>query len=201
MEEGEESSHQMRTTLKSKIKNDEKVSKIFELAKDSNKEIWGKETLHQNIHIDDVPIGSFEVFDSSIKGYGVKWMESAQKVKIGEIFGVLADDDKRVEIGLIRKIRASSDAEIRLGIELIGLESKAVCMSSPGLEEQSTWALFLPGVKGLNQADSVIYSSSDFHPGEFVCLKEDGKKTQCRLTKILHSTSAISHVELFYPKM
>ncbi|MGR9074399.1 MAG: hypothetical protein ACU833_15165, partial [Gammaproteobacteria bacterium] len=199
VEEGEERAHQIRSSLKDRMKKDEKLKKILAMAKDSNREIWGRISSPDIGDLHDIPIGSFEILDSSVRGYGVMWKEKNLKVKIGEVFGVLVDEGKRIEIGLIRKIRASGDSEIRLGIELIGLESRAVCMTSPGDGKHSSWALLLPAVKGVNVSDSILYSSSDFHTGEFVSLKEDDSTKHCRLSKILHSTPAVNHVELFYP--
>ena len=95
----------------------------------------------------------------------------------------------------------TSEDEIRMGIELIGMESKYVTLSMPGVEKSAIWAILIPPVKGMGQKDSVIFASSDFHTGEFVNIREKGTVTTCRLSKLLHSTSAISHVELFYPKM
>lgn len=202
VEEGDEFSHQMKHTYKNKEDDySKKGNKIINAAKGSNKEIWEKKTVSTSSHYDTEKIGNFEILDSSIQGYGILWRERSLKVKIGELFGVLMDSGNRVEIGIIRTIRITSQDEIRMGIELIGMESKYVTMSMPGVDKASSWALLIPPVKGIQQQDSIIFASSDFHTGEFINIKEKRTITNCRLSKLLHSTPAISHVELFYPKM
>jgi hypothetical protein len=177
------------------------IKKILNAAKGADAEIW-QDASEIRIDTDDQSAddltSEFEILDGSFKGYGLLWRERSLKVKIGELFGLIEESEERVETGIIRTIRVSNRDEIRLGVELIGLESTYVEMFLPGLEKSASSALLITPIKGVTQEDSLVYTNSDFHPGEFVDIKQGSKVSHCRLTRLLHLTSAVSHVELYY---
>ena len=196
--------HQMHEMKKFELRGNEQIKKIFAAAPvhaiDVDKGIWNNSEAAMKRAIDPVSCENFEIRDSSIKGYSMIWDAMKINAKIGDILGVVTDFGSRVEIGLIRRINTLSEENIQLGVELLGMKSELVHMCRPGHKGSGTWALLLPGEEALQIAESVVFDSSEYLPGEFVCLQRGAKEVRCRLNKLLHSTSAVNHIELFYPK-
>ncbi len=199
--EGEEMVQKMWNTLKKDICHDQKINQIFTTRKNiaSNDNIWsaGTQTRKQD---DSVKLGEFNVKNSSINGYGMMLKNGHQvKTNINDLIGFTNNEDNRIEIGLIRRICKTKHGGISFGIELMALEAKAICISRQHNHEKTEWALFLPGIKTLNKPDSIMFSSNQFAPGDFICLHQGIEKIYCRLNKLLHKTEDISHVEVYYP--
>ncbi|WP_428355234.1 hypothetical protein [Methyloprofundus sp.] len=138
------------------------------------------------------------ILDSSLKGYKIIFdpANTHSKVQIGDIIGI--DNKGAQEIGIVWRIKQLTDNKIQLGIKLLALESEISYISIPGHDSTYAWAIFLPGIKALNTADSIIINDSKFHCGEFINLHRANAGTQsCRLNKLLHLSSAAMHIELF----
>ena len=153
------------------------------------------------IDIKDVNVKEIHVFDSSAKGYSVYWNDSNTKIKakIGDVFGIISKDEKRLEIALIRRISMSEGDNFRFGAEVIGFESEVVYICHPDDKDRYIWAIFIPGIKALGQADTLIFSIGSFKAGDRIYIYKNKQKIQGLVVKELHSTSGIILVELAYP--
>ena len=193
----------MQSPKKNSVFQDEKLKKFLQISNNAGSidNIWNQSLSDLEIPQENVPLGEFEVVDSSIKGYGLHIKEQ-QKIAaiIGDIIGILSESGERIDIGIICRISKPDEDRIKFGIDLIGMECKPVYLTSPKNTDSVIWALFLSAAKGLKQADSIVFKSNTFSTGEFVYLHQGNKKIKCRLKKLLHSTSEISHVELYYPQ-
>ncbi len=149
----------------------------------------------------DVNVKEIYIFDSSAKGYSVYWNDSNTKIKakIGDVFGIISKDEKRLEIALIRRISMNEGDNFRFGAEVIGFESEVVYICHPDNKERYIWAIFIPGIKILGQADTLIFSIGSFKAGDGIYIYKDKQKMQGLVVKELHSTSGIILVELAYP--
>jgi hypothetical protein len=155
-----------------------------------------------NIHIPkpEVAINKIAVFDSSAKGYSVSWDDDTAKVKIGDIFGIISEDKKRLEIMAIRRISLGLNHIFRFGVEIIGFESETVYVSKLDNFNEGVWGIFIPGIKPLKQPDTLIYSASRFNIGDTVYIhKGENELINCQIAAQLYATSTISHIEISYP--
>ena len=199
--EGEELVQKMWNTLKTGFEHDKKINQIFTTRKNiaSSDSIWSV-TGKSNTQDDSVKFGEFSVNNSSINGYSMMLKNGYQvRTNINELIGFTNNEDDRIEIGLIRRINKTPKGGINFGIELMALESQALCISKQHKLNDTFWALFLPGIKSLNKPDSIMFSSNIFASGDFICLHQGINKIYCRLNKLLHETAEIRHVELHYP--
>jgi hypothetical protein len=146
-----------------------------------------------------VVLKKLNIFDSSAKGYSVYWTDDeSSKAKIGDIFGIISEDKKRLEIAIIRRIAMSAGENYKFGTEVLGFESEVVIVTL--LEDQSTggWGIFIPGVRWHDQADSILYNLGDFQTGHQIFIHRQHKTMKAVLTKELNATSAIAHSEISY---
>ena len=183
------------SNLKKKFANDEKINKILDASAglSSKINVWNSE---EHLPVDvDIDISDFTVLNSSAKGYGIGFSHLQEKVKVGDLFALVSEQKQRIELALIRRFLRLSDGQFNMGIELIGVATDVVLMKA---EDKQTRAIFLPGIKALNQADTLVYSSGDFNVAEFVTIRKDNKDIPCRLAKHINSTSSVWQVELFY---
>jgi hypothetical protein len=127
------------------------------------------------IDIKNVNVKEIHIFDSSAKGYSVYWNDSntKTKAKIGDVFGIISKDEKRLEIALIRRIAMSEGDNFRFGAEVIGFESEVVYICHPNDKERYIWAIFIPGIKALRQADTLIFSIGSFKTGDGIFIYKD----------------------------
>ena len=197
---GDEVGLQMELRHRDGVNTDVRLSKIMNAANKglNNYGIWDQATIEREKHNEDVESDVFEILDSSTRGYNARCKASNINVRIGEVFAVVAESGARVEVGLIRRISYSANEEVQLGVELIGWEAKAVCVSRPNEDDTAVWAILIPGEETLKEKDSVLFESGNFLPGEFIDLRQGKTKLKCRLKKLLHSTGSVSHAELFY---
>lgn len=191
--------HQMETHHRKKHQ-DSAINRILKLSREISYDsrVWKPSDIEKSKLLEDVSVGAFEIINSSAQGLYILWKSADLKVRVGDIFALISAKDNRVETGLIRRVDKSDQQGVGLGIEMLGFESEVVGLMPSGQKESSCWAVFLPGIKALKQQDSIVYSSSDFSEGEFVNMRHGKKDISCRLHKLINSTSAVSHVELFY---
>jgi hypothetical protein len=195
VDEKDELAFQGFSNLKKKFANDEKINKILDVSAglSSKINVWNRE---EHLPVDvDIDISDFTVLNSSAKGYGIGFSHLQAQVKVGDLFAFVSEQKQRIELALIRRFRRISGGQFNMGIELIGVATDVVLMKA---EDKQTRAIFLPGIKALNQADTLIYSSGDFNVAEFVTIRKDNKDIPCRLAKHINSTSSVWQVELFY---
>lgn len=197
--EGCEWMHQMETHHR-KEHQDSAINRILKFSRElsSDSRVWKPSDIEKSKLLEDVSVGAFEIINSSAQGLYILWKSADLKVRVGDIFALISAKDNRVETGLIRRVDKFDRQGVGLGIEMLGFESEVVGLMPFGQQESSCRAVFLPGIKALKQQDSIVYSSSDFSVGEFVNMRHGEKDISCRLHQLISSTSAVSHVELFY---
>ncbi len=164
--------------------------------------IWDNHDHHAhlaNIANKKISLKKLTVFDSSANGYSLYWNQSDAKAKVGDIFGIISDDKKRLEIALIRRIAMSDNQQFRFGTEVVGFESELVYTRPIDAKEHGNWAIFIPGIALLNKPDTLIYAIGQFKAGDGIFIyRTEGKKLAVLVAE-LHSTAMISHAELIYP--
>jgi hypothetical protein len=139
----------------------------------------------------------FEFIDTSIKGYGFIMKPQAGRVKVGELLGIKQNQGKRLEIGILKRINKLDNQSIRLGIELIALESEAVwATSSYSVLKEGFWAVFIPKIKALRVRDSLLLSSGIMRSDQTVSFERKGQLMTFKLGRMMHTTSAGDHFEL-----
>lgn len=165
---------------------------------ESDNSIWTHKT-EKNITDKLISLKNFTICDSSAQGYSVHWPNNENlKAKIGDLFGIISKDRKRLEITIIRRITIISTEGYDFGIEILGFESEVVMVTFMEDESRGRWAIFIPGSKELKQADNIIYQIGDFQIGEFIYIHRHNKKISAVLIKELNVISSITHAELRY---
>lgn len=166
---------------------------------DQEKNIWAGKHIPNQQTKTSIKNPDLDISDSSIKGYKIIFdtHDKLARVQIGDTIGI--KNNTSIEIGIIHRIVQLTGQKLELGINLIALESEIAYISLPQYESVFAWALFLPGIKALNLTDSVIFNDSKFQCGEFVNLhRNEQDAVSYRLSKLLHLSSAATHIELFH---
>jgi hypothetical protein len=132
-------------------------------------------------------------FDKSTKGFGLLWTDNKVKPKVGNIIGIF---HHTVTIGLIRWMAQSKETGMFIGVELLGNNPVAVKVSNPGYPDNQVTGIYLPGSGDSKLTPSLILINKNFHPSEFIFLTKTNKNVRYRLTKQLHLTTFINHVEV-----
>lgn len=136
---------------------------------------------------------NMRLVDVSAKGYGLLWTDNLIKPKVGSIIGIM---HKNLTIGLIRWLAQSKETGMFMGVELLGTNATAVKVSNPGYPDVEVPAIYLPAGDVIKQSTSLIFMNKEFKPDEFVFLNQNHKMIRYRLTKQLHLTSFINHVDI-----
>ncbi len=168
-------------------------------AAESEHTIWMRQKQNLSAPSQKVSLKKIIVFDSSANGYSLYWNQSDAKAKVGDIFGIISDDKKRLEIAFIRRIAMSEDNAFRFGTEVVGFESELVFVSPLDDQNKTSWAIFIPGIELLNKPDTLIYPIGRFKVGDGLYLYHSEGKNLSVVVRDIHSTTTISHVELAYP--
>lgn len=134
-------------------------------------------------------------FDKSSKGYGLLWTDNKVKPRVGSIIGIVHET---LTIGLIRWMAQSKETGMFIGVELLGNNAVAVKVSNPGYPDNQVGGLYLPGSGDSKQQPGLIIANKDFRPNEFIFLTKKDKNVRYRLTKQLHLTAFIYHVEIIH---
>jgi hypothetical protein len=165
---------------------------------ENDNSIWSHKT-EKNITDRLVSLKKLTVCDSSMRGYLIHWSNDENlKMKIGDLFGVISKDKKRLEIAIIRRIGVTSKEGFNLGIEVLGFSSELVVITFMEDESRGEWAIFIPGSKKLEQEDSIIYQIGSFCIGEFIYIHRHNKKISAVIIKEFNVISSITHAELRY---
>ena len=152
-----------------------------------------------------VSLKTINIFDCSLNGYSVFWEEHKSSgvnidadidANVGDIFGLLSDDKKRLEIALIRRISTTDNQSLRFGVEVIGFNSEIVYIDH--LDSQNgvgVWAILIPA-NSLQKVDTLVYQANEFKPEERAYLLRNQKKTSLiALKNTLNSTEKVTHSE------
>ncbi|WP_305909097.1 hypothetical protein Q9L42_007270 [Methylomarinum sp. Ch1-1] len=198
--EEEEQIYHVSTNLKRKFGGDERMQKILAASGGvaSKIKVWDRDEPDESDAL--VVVDDFTVLNSSATGYGLVVEAEQAKVRVGELFAVIAEEGKRLELAVVRWVRRLTGNRLNVGVELIGVANDVVSMFASGRQPKQTKAIFLPGLQALKQADSLIYSAAGFHAGDFVTINKTGRELPCRLNKLINATSAFNQSELFYLK-
>jgi hypothetical protein len=136
---------------------------------------------------------NMRLVDKSKKGYGLLWTDNQIKPKVGNIIGIA---HKTLTLGLIRWLAQSKETGMFMGVELLDTNATTVKVSNPGYPEKEVYGIYLPGGGAIKQAASLIILNKEFQPEEFIFLNKNHKNLRYRITKQLHVTSFINHVEV-----
>ncbi len=197
--EGEEMIVQMDADLKKKGARDQKLSRILAASGSLNEKInvWGGKNDPDQQKV-SVTVNEFEVLNCSAKGYSVVINSDKTQLRVGDLFAVVDESGKAMELAIIRRVQRIAENRLNLGVELIGIAQDVVLLMSKGDSSRRTKAIFMPGIKALNQPDSLVYNSAEFKVGEFVSVRKNGQDIPGRLNKLINSTASFSQAELFY---
>ncbi len=170
----------------------------FELQSNLDQPVWNSKT-ETDITQSPVTLKRLAIFDSSARGYSVHWADNQNsKAKVGDIFGIISEDKKRLEIAIIRRIIMQGQQDYKFGTEVLGFESELVMITHADNQSTGKWGIFIPGSESLNQVDTVVYAIGHFQEGDFVYIYKSNKTIKALLKKGLNATAAIVHVELDY---
>lgn len=170
----------------------------FELQSSLDQPVWNSKT-ETDITQSAVVLKRLTIFDSSARGYSVYWADNQNsKAKVGDIFGIISEDKKRLEIAIIRRIIMLGQQDYKFGTEVLGFKSELVMITHADNQSTGKWGIFIPGTESLNQVDSVVYAIGHFQEGDFVYIYKSNKTIKALLKKALNATAAIVHVELEY---
>jgi hypothetical protein len=136
---------------------------------------------------------NMRLVDKSKKGYGLLWTDNQIKPKVGNIIGIA---HKTLTLGLIRWLAQSKETGMFMGVELLDTNATTVKVSNPGYPEKEVYGIYLPGGGVIKQAASLIILNKELQPEEFIFLNKNYKNLRYRITKQLHVTSFINHVEV-----
>lgn len=172
-----------------------------------------------DIPVKNVSLQPLKICDSSMTGYSVSWTQSHGRAKVGDLFGIISEDKKRLEVAIIRRvvvdsgdiihkiaqntgveIRGELSSEFKVGAELLGFESEIAYLC--GVEKQgAAWAVFIPEFDSLARPNTIVYKTGVFTTGDTVYMHKGNDETiLCLLLKELHSTAGFSHVEIVFMK-
>jgi len=185
------------TTKKQKQINQEK--KLFnanDKAYSHDNDIWSDiSTLSQQDFTPDYNL-ELGIYDSSISGYKVIFdtYKNTSRVQIGDIIGIKKND--AIEIGIICRILQLTDNKLQLGIKLLALEAEMAYINLSSNDSINTRALFLPAIKELNPASTLLFNDTRFQSKDTITLYlTNEKKFSCCLSKPLHISYAATHYE------
>jgi len=174
------------TPTDGKQPGDKFAQSTFQVEFTDTSEIWknNQKTPHEtNMHL----------VDKSPKGFGLLWTDHHIKPKVGSIIGIM---NKNLTIGLIRWLAQSKETGMFMGVELLGGNASVVKVSNPGYPNNEVYAILLPGREASKQPTSLILLNKDFRPSEFIFIHKNHRNARYRLTKQLHLTSFINHVQV-----
>jgi hypothetical protein len=166
--------HKMRPIFKEEIEKNEQIKNIFRVSLESSPEldVWDTSS-NNNALIENVKGNEFSIFNSSANGYSLCWESHEDRARLGEVFGIISADSKRVEIAIIKRINQITKNTVRLSVELLGPESYPVYITRPSDEKSGRWAIFLPSEKALNKVESLVFKTGEYDVGEFINLHQN----------------------------
>lgn len=136
---------------------------------------------------------NIRLLDKSIRGYGLLWTDNVIRPKVGSLVAII---NQNLTVGLIRWLAQSKETGIFMGVERLGNKATVVKVTNPGYPDVAANAIYLPDEGSANPAGSLIFINRDFKPSEFIFIHKNFKNIRYRLTKQLHLTSFINHVEI-----
>lgn len=164
------------------------------------KGVWQKHKNEFNPAEQKVSLKKITLVDTSATGYSVHWQKINIKAKIGDIFGIISEDKKRLEIVIIRRLAMQTSNYYRFGVQILGFNSEIVYIRHANAKlSDGVWGILLPSSKVLEQSSTLIYASNEFKIGENFYIHRSETVILCTLVQELSSTSSITHVKLGVP--
>lgn len=193
--EGDEQAYILQQKKKSKHV-DPKAAKIYELgALATTKSIWSQSNDVELL--ETIPSGDFLFLNSSVKGYAVLWKSESQRIKVGELFAVQPQGKQNLEIGHIRRITWLEDDSVKLGIELLGMQSELVWLVRLGInKDEGQLAIFIPANSILHQPDSIVLNGHRLSREQRIEIHRGHEKVAYRVGKLLSVTAVFQYFEL-----
>jgi hypothetical protein len=134
-----------------------------------------------------------KVIDKSKNGCGVVWPNKRLKPIVGNIIGL---QQKSLNIGLIRWLSQSEEADTKIGIELLGVNAQAIKIYNSGQPETEIDAIYLPWEEISQQPESVLVLNNGFQPDEYIFIKKDHSNNRYRQMRQLHSTALLNRYQI-----
>jgi len=138
------------------------------------------------------------ILDISPGGYRLKLEgELPKQTQTDEIIGLLETDDEgghQWNIGIIRWIERTSNAELNAGIQLISPNAKPITakLKNSLLGGPEHRSLLLPSLPHIGQPATIITPTIPYEVGKFVIIKEDNKAKEIKLKDILQAGRSYS---------
>ncbi len=180
----------IETRNDSKSRDD--TQRIYGLSNRNN--IWNSNKAIQQII--DIELGDFKILNSSIGGYALNFGQYKAKLKIGEVIAFVAINNRKVEIGIIKRISRHTQDQYHIGVEKLGKAEVIVSLTHQLKPEKQAWAILIPGAQLTNKPDSILFSSSEFNLGDQIIVQSGADKIECRLARYVNQTASAKHAEL-----
>jgi len=168
---------------------------------------WPADANNEILHLEDI-VHIYKGGNSSPKGYCFTYSEkSSSKVKVGDLVGIYENESK-INIGLISWLEYSYDGGLSFGIKLLSREAEVAqidFLDNLAIEYTETAltqitnanALLLPAIPTSMKSISLLTLPLKYEVGNWIALKTRNKSKIYRLERLLDSSSAVSHFELF----
>lgn len=153
----------------------------------------------------DIDLNVWEVMNSSVGGYGLRWgSQEASGARVGELVGLrdLTQDDNPWMVGAIKWMESTQDTPLRCGIEL--LSSKVVPLRVLQLVERKISqplpieGLLLPSIEGIRPDPVVILPAYIFQPNDEVVVRMGDQEERIRLTMLDECLGSFAHFRFSY---
>jgi len=173
----------------------------------SAQDIWTTEANHTSLAMEDI-IHVYDGANSSATGYClIHSQTNSSKIKVGDLVGVYEEKSK-INIGLICWLEYSHNEALSFGIKLLSPEAKVVeigvldnldiAYTETELSQfVNTNALFLPAFPAAKKPISLLTPPLLYEVGNWIVLKTENENKVYRLKRLLDSSSAVSHFEIF----
>ncbi len=173
----------------------------------SAKDIWTMGANRETLSLKDI-VHVYKGSNSSATGYCLTYSHTnSSKIKVGDLAGVYEKESK-ISTGLICWLEYSHDGVLSFGIKLLSPEAKAVrigFLENPDIaytetalsKIANTNALLLSAIPAAKKPISLLAPPLAYKVGNWVVLKTNHENKVYRLERLLDSTTAVNHFELF----
>lgn len=133
------------------------------------------------------------LIDKSKHGCGLMWPNKRTKPKVGNIIGL---QQKNLNIGFIRWLSQSEETDIKVGVELLGINARAIKIFNSGQPDTEIDAIYLPREDTHHQPESVLLLNDGFYPDEYIFIKKEHSNNRYRQMKQMHSTAFLNRYQI-----
>lgn len=141
-----------------------------------------------------------QLVNVSARGYCLQWRDTpASNLQTGEVIALKDDGLQHWNLGLIRWIRQATAFGTQMGVELLAPNSQS-CGIRPlhktGLHGDYARALYIPAIKAIGQAASIVTPHIPFSVGNKVSVHRGGHQGTFQLTERILTTANISQFHI-----